>query len=113
MTAQNHVSRCKTLNEYIALLPTLRDSVSAVASTKKGNIPFNDATAAGIILVTCPTEWRNQYEMNHRTVPESARAMLQDLENIEKLYVERANGKARANKAKASTAPKPGGQVPR
>ena len=67
---------------YIALLPTLRDSASAIASTKKRNISFNDAKAAGIILATCPTEWRNQYEMNHRTVPESARAMLQDLENI-------------------------------
>ena len=51
--------------------------------------------------------------MNHRTVPESVRAMLQDLENIEKVYIECANNKARANKAKASTAPKSGGQVPR
>ena len=47
------------------------------------------------------------------TVPESARAMLQDLENIEKVYIECANDKARANKAKASAAPKSGGQVPR
>ena len=113
MTAQNHVSCCKTLNGYITLLPTVRDSASAAASTKKGNIPFNDATVAGIILATCPTEWRNQYEMSHRTVPESAKAMLQDLENIEKVYIERANDKARANKAKASTASKSGGQVPR
>jgi hypothetical protein len=32
--------------------------------------------------------------------------MLQDLENIEKLFVEKYNKKARANKAKAATAPK-------
>jgi hypothetical protein len=51
--------------------------------------------------------------MNHGTIPESTRTMLQDLENIEKVYVECANNKARANKAKASTAPKSGGQVPR
>ena len=80
-----------------------------VASTKKGNIPFNDATAAGIILATCRTEWRNQYEMNHRTVPESVRAMLQDLEIIEKVCVEHAKNTARASKAKTSTAPKSGG----
>jgi hypothetical protein len=113
MTVQNHVRCCETLNGYITLLPMLRDSASAVDSTKKGNISFNDAMAAGIILATCPTEWRNQYEMNHKTFPESARAMLYDLENIEKVYVECANDKAKANKAKASTAPKSGGQVPR
>jgi hypothetical protein len=94
MTIQNHMSGCKTLNGYIALLPMLRDSAPAVASTKKGNIPFNDATSAGIILATCPTEWQNQYKMNHRTIPESPRAMPQDLENIEKVYVERTNNKA-------------------
>jgi hypothetical protein len=32
--------------------------------------------------------------------------MLQDLENIEKLFVEKYNEKAQANKAKAATAPK-------
>ncbi len=113
MTIQNHIICCKTLNEYIAPLPTLRDSASVVASIEKGNIPFNDATVAGIILATCPMEWRNQYAMNHKTVPKSARAMLYNLKNIEKVYVERANNKARANKAKASTAPKTGGQVPK
>jgi hypothetical protein len=113
MTVQNQVSCCETLNGYIALLPTLRDSASAVASTKKGNIPFNDAMAAGIILATCSIEWRNKYEMNHKTFLESAIAMLYNLKNIEKVYVERANDKARANKAKASTAPKFGGQVSR
>ena len=51
--------------------------------------------------------------MTYKTVPESPRAMLQDLENIEKLFVERYNGKARANKAKAATAPKAGEHVPR
>ena len=39
--------------------------------------------------------------------------MLLDLENIKKLFVERYIEKARANKAKAATAPKPGEHVPR
>ena len=39
--------------------------------------------------------------------------MLQDLENIEKVFVERYNKKARVAKAKASTASKTGRQVPR
>ena len=71
MTIQNHVSCCKTINGYITLLPMLRDSTSAVAPTKKGNIAFNDTTIAVIILATYAVAWRNQYEMNHRTVPES------------------------------------------
>ena len=39
--------------------------------------------------------------------------MLQDLKNIEKLFIERYNEKARANKAKAATAPKADEHVPR
>jgi hypothetical protein len=39
--------------------------------------------------------------------------MLQDLENIEKLFVEKYNEKARANKAKAATAPKTAESVPK
>ena len=39
--------------------------------------------------------------------------MLLDLENIEKLFVERYKEKARPNKAKAATAPKSGEHVPR
>ncbi len=39
--------------------------------------------------------------------------MLQDLENIEKLFVEKYNKKARANKAKAATAPKMAERMPK
>ena len=93
----------------------LRDSVSAVTSTKKGNIALNNATSTstGIILTACPVAWQNQYKMNHRTVPESPRAMIQDLENIETVSAEKYNKKGRTNKAKAGTAPKTGGHVPR
>jgi hypothetical protein len=58
MTIKKHVSRCKTMNGYISLLPTLRDSSLVVASTKKENVPFNNATLASIVLSTCHINWR-------------------------------------------------------
>jgi hypothetical protein len=82
MPIKGHVSRCETMNGYTSLLPTLQDSSLAVASTKKGNVPFNDNTLAGIVLATCHIDWRNLYELNHKTVPESTRSMLHDLETI-------------------------------
>ena len=69
-------------------------------------MPFNKATLASIVLATCPTDWRNQYKMNHKTVPESTRSMLLDLENIEKVFATKDGKKARSTKAKAGTAPK-------
>jgi hypothetical protein len=42
----------------------------------------------------------------HKTITESPRAMLQDLGNVEKVYVEKYNKKAKVNKAKVSTASK-------
>ena len=39
VTIQNHMSYCETMNGYIPLVPILRDMVSAVSSTKRGNIP--------------------------------------------------------------------------
>ncbi len=67
MPIKGHVSRYETMNGYISLLPTLQDSSLVVASTKNGNVPFNDATLAGIVLATCHIDWRNLYELNHRT----------------------------------------------
>jgi hypothetical protein len=108
-----HVNRMKTLNKHLGMLPTIKNSPLAVASTEFGNIPFNEATHASIILSHLPVAWRHQYNLTHKTVPESPCAMLLDLENIKKLFVERYNEKAWANKAKAATAPKPGEHVPR
>ncbi len=113
LTIQNHISRCEVLNGYIGHLPTLRDSPLAVASTEKGNTPFNEATLASIVLSTCSTEWRNQYKMNHKTVPESTRSMLLDLENIEKVFAAKDGKKARAIEALAGTAPRKVGIVPK
>ncbi len=53
-----------------------------------------------------PIVWRNQYHLMHKTVPESPCAMLLDLENMEKVFAERYNEKAQANKAKAARATK-------
>jgi hypothetical protein len=78
-----------------------------------GNVPFTEATHGSIILSHLPVAWRNQYNLTHSTVPESPRAMLMDLENIEKLFVEKYNKKARANKAKATTASKMAECVPK
>jgi hypothetical protein len=108
MTIKKHVSHCKTMNGCISLLPTLRDSSLAVASTEKGNVPFNNATLAGIVLATCHIDWRNLYKLNHKTVLELTRSMLHNLETIKKVFVEKNNEKAKANVAKAGTAPQKG-----
>jgi hypothetical protein len=61
MTIKKHVSRFETMNGYISLLPTLQDSSMAVTSTERGDIPFNVATLASIVLATCHIDWRNLY----------------------------------------------------
>ena len=76
----------------------------AVASTELGNVPFTEATHASIILSHLPVAWRNQYDLTHKTIPESPRAMLLDLENIEKMQVKKYNEKAKASKVKAAAA---------
>jgi hypothetical protein len=108
-----HISRMEVLNKYLGILPTIKNSPLAVASTEMGNVPFTEATHTSIILLYLPVAWRNQYDLMHKTVPEAPRAMLQDLENIKKLFVEKYNKKAHANKAKAATAPKTAERMPK
>jgi len=103
----------ETLNKYLGLLPTIKNSPQAVASTELGNVPFNETTLASIVLSHLPVAWRTQYALTHTLVPESPRAILVDLENIEKLFVEKANEAARANKAKVAAATKADERVPR
>jgi hypothetical protein len=71
------------LNDYLAYLPTVKDSSIAVADTKKGNVPFDEADLAGIVLKAVPTSWVNQYNLTHLTLSKSPRLLLPDLENIE------------------------------
>jgi hypothetical protein len=113
MTIKGQVSHCEMMNGYISLLPMLQDSSLAVASTERGNVPLNNATLAGIVLATCHIDWRNLYKLNHKTVPESTRSMLHDLETIEKVFVEKNNEKAKSSAAKAGTVPQKGASVPR
>ena len=100
----------ETLKKYIGLLPTIKNSPQAVASMELGNVTFNETTLASIILNHLPVAWRTQYALMHTLVPESLRAILLDLENIEKLFVEKTNEAARANKAKVATALKGAGE---
>jgi hypothetical protein len=112
-TIPMHISRMEVLNKYLGILPTIKNSPLAVATTEMGNVPFTEATHVSIILSHLPVAWRNQYNLMHKTVPKSPRTTLQDLENIEKLFVEKYNEKAQANKAKAATAPKMAERVPK
>jgi hypothetical protein len=80
-----HISCMEVLNKHLGILPTIKNSPLAVASTEMGNVPFTEATYASIILSHLPVVWRNQYDLTHNTVPESPCTMLQDRENIKKL----------------------------
>jgi hypothetical protein len=92
----------ETLNKYLGMLPTIKNSPMAVASTELGNIPFTKATHTSIILSHLPVAWRNQYDLTHKTIPKSPRVL--DLENIDKMQVKKYNEKAKASKAKAASA---------
>jgi hypothetical protein len=111
-TIRMHISKMGVLNKYLGILPTIMNSPLAVATTEMGNVSFTEATHASIILLHLSVAWRNQYNLMHKTVLESPCPMLQDLENIKKLFVEKYNKKAQANKAKAATAPKTAERVP-
>ena len=102
-TVRQFISRVEVLNGYLKYLPTLKNSPKAVATTKKGNIPFEEADLASIMLAALPLAWQNQYNLTHSTVPESPRALLADLENIERVMLERYGEKQRS-KDKATTA---------
>ena len=71
VTIKAHVTRMEILNRYIGMLPTIKNSLLAVPSTKRGNIPFTKATHASIILSQLPLAWRNQCNLTHQTVLES------------------------------------------
>ncbi len=93
----------EVLNGYLRHLPTLKNSPKAVTTTKKGNIPFAEANLASIILSSVPIVWQNQYSLTHSTVPEAPRTLLPDLENIERVMLEKYSKKLKAQ-VKATTA---------
>jgi len=113
---QAHMTRMETLNlnKYLEQLPTIKNSPQAVVMTEYGNVPFNKSTLASILLNHLPVAWRNQYNVTHPIVPEFLRAILLDLKNLEKVFVEKSNEAVRANKAKVTAAAKRAGEhVPR
>jgi hypothetical protein len=82
-TVRQHILHMEVLNDYVKHLPIMKDSSKAVPTTKKGNIPFDKADLATIVLLSVPMSWQNQYNFNHSTVPKSTRTLLPDLEAIE------------------------------
>jgi hypothetical protein len=92
------------LNDYVRHLPTLKDSSKAVPTTKKGNIPFDEADLAAIVLSSVLMSWQNQYNLNHSTVPKSTCTLLLDLEAIERVMEEKQGANLKS-KAKGGTAP--------
>jgi hypothetical protein len=92
------------LKDYLTFIPTVFNSSMAVEGTKKGNVPFDEADLARIILNSVPVSWINQYNMTHSTLPESTRALRQDLEAIKHGMDKRyeAGLKAKAKEASAS-----------
>jgi hypothetical protein len=102
------------------------NSLMAIEGTKKGNVPFDEADLAGIVLNLVLVSWINQYNMTHTTFPDRTRTLLQDLELIERIMEEKqeAGQKAKAKEAaasaiakgsskKCSASLKPGEQVPK
>ena len=96
------VSRMGILNDYLAYLPMVFDSLMAVACTKKMNVPFNEADLARIVLNLVPSSWVNQYNMMHATLPKKTRAILNDLEAIKQVMDEKHNANLKAKTKEAS-----------
>ena len=57
------------LNGYLRYLPTLTNSPKAAATTKNGNVPFEEADLASIMLAALPLMWQNKYNLTHSIVP--------------------------------------------
>ena len=101
------------LNNYLAHLAMVKNSPMAVdvEDTKKGNVPFNEADLAGIMLKAVPSSWVNQYNLTHSTLLKSPRQLLPDLENIERVmnkkHVESTKARAKDSAALAGAKSNP------
>ncbi len=69
-TIQMHISCMETLNKNLGLIPTIKYSPMVEASMW-GNVPFNKATLASVILASLLLAWRNQYDLMHSTISKS------------------------------------------
>jgi hypothetical protein len=106
VTVRQFVSRMGDLNDYPAYLSKVFDLLMAIAGTKKMNVPFDEADLARIVLNLVPSFWVNQYNMAHSMLPKNPRALLNDLEAIERVMDEKhsASLKAKAKEVSAASA---------
>jgi hypothetical protein len=104
VTVCQFVSRMGVLNDYLAYLPTVYDSLMAVAGTKKMNVPFDEADLARNVLNLVPSSWVNQYNTMHSTLHKNPRALLNDLEAIEQVMDEKHNANLKEKAKEASAA---------
>jgi hypothetical protein len=63
VTVHQFVSCMGVLNDYLAYLPMVFDSLMAIAGTKKMNVPFDEADLVRNVLNLVPSSWVNQYNM--------------------------------------------------
>jgi hypothetical protein len=89
VTVRQYMACMGVLNNYLTHLPTVFNSPMAVEGTKKGKVLFDKADLAGVILNSVPVSWLNQYNMTHQTLPSGTRALLRDLEPIERVMDEK------------------------
>ena len=59
VTVRASMTHMGLFKDYLAYLPTVKDSPMAVEDTKRGNTPFGKADLAGIMLKAVPTSWVN------------------------------------------------------
>ncbi len=106
-TVRQHILQIGVLNDYVKHLPTLKDNPKAVPMTKKENIPFSKADLAVIVLASVPMSWQNQYNLNHSTVPESTRTLLQTLRPLNKSWLRSTARDSRQRVRAVQPNPKP------
>jgi hypothetical protein len=100
---RQYMAHMGILNNYLAHLPTVFNSPMAVEGTKKGNVPFDEADLAGIVLNSVLVSWMNQYSMTHTTPLDRSRTLLQDLELIELVMDEKHEAGQQAKVKEAAT----------
>ncbi len=98
------VSHMGILNNYLAYLPMVFDSLMAIAGTKKMNVLFDKADLARIVLNLVPSSWVNQYNMMDSMLPKNPRALLNNLEAIKRVMDKKHNASLKAKAKEANTA---------
>ncbi len=104
VTVRQFVLRMGVLNNYLAYLPTIFDSLMAVAGTKKMNVPFDEADLARIMLNLVPSSWVNQFNMTLSTLPRILGPCLNNLEVIKCFMDEKHSASLKAKSKEASAA---------